>query len=51
MFGPIEYVVVAFDGNKFNGKILPELERLSHKDLIRVVDLLFIIKDDNPEFW
>lgn len=46
MFGPIEYVVVAFDGNKFNGKILPELERLSHKDLIRVVDLLFIIKDD-----
>ena len=45
MFGPIEYVVVGFPGNKFNGKILPELEKLSHKGLIRVVDLLFVVKD------
>lgn len=47
MFGPIEYVVIGFSGNKFNGKIMPELEKLSNKGLIRIVDLLFIEKDND----
>jgi uncharacterized membrane protein len=43
--GPIQLLAVAFPGSRFKGKILPELDRLKRKRLIRVLDLLFIRKD------
>ena len=43
--GPIEVLVIAFPGNQFNGKILPELERLIEAGTISVVDGLLITKD------
>lgn len=43
--GPLEYLVVRFEGNHFTGEILPELAALRDKGLVRVVDLLFIQKD------
>lgn len=43
--GPLEYVVVEFEGNHFTGEILPELRALSDQGTIRVVDLLFFQKD------
>ncbi|HUO47544.1 MAG TPA: DUF6325 family protein [Acidimicrobiales bacterium] len=47
--GPVEYIVVGFPGNKFNGEIAPELAKLIDADMIRILDLVFIGKDDNGE--
>jgi hypothetical protein len=43
--GPLEYVVIEFEGNHLTGEILPELRRLRDMGIIRVVDLLLIQKD------
>ena len=45
MLGPIDYIVVGFVGNNFNGSILDELGKAVDSGVIRLVDLLFIIKD------
>lgn len=47
--GPIEVVVIAFPGNQFNGRILPELERLVESETITIVDELFLSKDANGD--
>ena len=44
--GPIEYLVVAFPGNKFKGEIIPALAELVESETIRILDLVFIIKDE-----
>jgi hypothetical protein len=44
--GPLEYLVVGFEGNRFTGQILAELRAASEKGIIRVVDLTAIKKDD-----
>jgi len=43
--GPVEYIVVGFPGNQFNGKIAPELIALVESGTVRVLDLIFIGKD------
>jgi len=43
--GPVDYLVVLFPGNKFSGKIAPELSRLQNEGIVHVIDLLFIHKD------
>jgi hypothetical protein len=43
--GPVDYLVLGFPGNKFNGKIAPELERLEKNGTIRIIDMVFIHKD------
>ncbi len=43
--GPVEFVVIRFDGNKFRGEILPELEAIRSKGIVRLIDLLFVMKD------
>ncbi len=43
--GPLEYIVVGFPGNKFNGDIAPALAKLIESNTIRILDLLFIAKD------
>jgi hypothetical protein len=45
--GPVDYVVIAFPGNKFSGKIAPELTRLERAGIIRVIDLIFIMKNQD----
>jgi hypothetical protein len=47
MHGAIDYVVIAFPGNKFKGEILPELAAVVDKGLVRIVDLLFVHKDES----
>jgi uncharacterized membrane protein len=42
--GPIQMLSIAFDGNRFKGEILPELERLKSEGLVRIVDLLVVRK-------
>ena len=43
--GPVDFLVVRFPGNKFSGEIAPELARLEKSNIIRVIDLAFVIKD------
>ena len=45
-FGPVQLLTVAFDGNRFKGEILPELERLKKERVIRLIDLLLVRKDE-----
>ena len=45
MMGPVDYIVVLFPGNKFHGKIAPELSRPERSGIIRIIDLNFITKD------
>jgi hypothetical protein len=44
--GPIEYLIVAFPGNKFKGEIVPALAELVENGTIRILDLVFILKDE-----
>jgi Family of unknown function (DUF6325) len=43
--GPLEYLVVGFEGNRFTGQILRELRAARDKGIIRVVDLLLLTRD------
>lgn len=45
--GPVDYLMIRFPGNKFTGKIAPELNDLEKKGIIRVIDLVMILKDAN----
>ncbi len=47
--GPIEVIVVEFPGNRFNGKIIPELRRLVDAGTIRIVDGLLISRAEDEE--
>ena len=43
--GPIDFIVLEFPGNRFRGEILPDLLELVDKEIIRVIDLVIIMKD------
>lgn len=45
--GPVEYVVIEFPGNQFNGEVAPALARLVESGTVRIIDLVFVIKDDD----
>ena len=47
--GPIEMLVVKFPGNQFTGEIAPALVELVEGGIIRVIDILFVIKDEAGE--
>jgi hypothetical protein len=42
---PIEYALVEFKGNKFSGKIVPELLVLAESGIVRFLDIVFIQKE------
>ena len=46
MYGPLEYVVIGFDGNRFTGEILPKLIQIERQGCVRLVDLVFVSKDE-----
>ena len=43
--GPVDYMIVAFPGNKFEGKIAPALADLVEAGTIRIIDLAFVGKN------
>jgi uncharacterized membrane protein len=45
--GPVEYVIVAFPGNKFTGQVAPALADLVESGTIRIMDLAFVAKDED----
>jgi hypothetical protein len=46
---PVEYLIIGFEGNKFNGDIVPSLLELVDSGTIKVLDLVFIMKDANGD--
>ncbi|GCE76687.1 DUF6325 family protein [Cellulomonas biazotea] len=47
--GPIDYIVVEFPQNKLDGTAFPLLVDLVEKGIIRVLDLVFVEKDEQGE--
>ena len=45
--GPVDWIVVEFRGSKFTGDIAPILKDYVDRGLIRILDLLFMRKDDD----
>src|SRR5665647_975189 len=45
IYGPIQLLVMVFDNPDFHGQISLELESVIEKDIIRLIDLLFLCKD------
>jgi hypothetical protein len=43
--GPLEYTVIGFDGNRFNGEIAREIGKVVEAGTIALVDAVFITKD------
>ena len=43
--GPVEFIVVYFDGNAFDGSVAAELSALVESGMIRVIDLAVVSKD------
>jgi len=43
--GPLEYIVIGFREDKFDGSIARELEKLVGSGTIRLVDIVFVSKD------
>ena len=41
----LEYVVLGFEGNRFNGEIAKEIEKVVDDRVIRLVDVVFVAKD------
>jgi hypothetical protein len=47
--GPVDVVMLRFPGNQFKGEIAPALRDLVVRGLVRVIDLLFVYKDEEGE--
>jgi len=43
--GPVDVYIIGFPGNKFSGEIVPAILEQVDKGIIRVIDVLFIMKD------
>jgi len=47
--GPVDYAVLAFPGNQFKGEIAPALADLVEAGTIRIIDVVFVGKDENGD--
>lgn len=47
MRGPIDYIIVGFEGNKFDGSILEALTDAIENGTIALVDIALVIRDEN----
>ena len=45
VMGPVDYLILKFPGNKFSGKIIPEIADLVQNGIIRVIDLVLVVRD------
>ncbi|MEN9644519.1 MAG: hypothetical protein RL238_1188 [Actinomycetota bacterium] len=44
--GPVEYIIIQFPGNQFKGEIAPALADLIESKTVRIIDMVFILKDE-----
>ena len=49
VLGPLDFVVIDFPGNQFKGEILPELDAIRASGVVRLVDFIFILKDQQGQ--
>ena len=47
--GPVQMLIVGFEGDNFDGSIMKELDRLKEHDIVRLIDLMFVKKNDDGE--
>lgn len=47
LLGPVDWILVEFPGNRFNGEIAPAVADLVDNGIVRVLDLVMIRKDDD----
>jgi hypothetical protein len=47
--GPIDFLALEFPGNKFNGEVLANLLELVQAEVIRIIDLVVIVKDQDGD--
>ena len=47
--GPVEFLLLGFEGNRFDGRIAPAIADLVDKGLIRLLDLAVVMKDADGE--
>jgi hypothetical protein len=47
--GPIDFLALEFPGNKFDGSILTSILELVQAGVVRVIDLVVILKDQDGE--
>jgi hypothetical protein len=45
--GPVELVVIEFPGNQFRGEIAPAMKALVDSHTVRIIDLVFITRDES----
>jgi hypothetical protein len=45
--GPVDVYIIGFPGNKFTGRIAPAIKELTDNGTIRILDLLFVMKDED----
>jgi uncharacterized membrane protein len=45
--GPVQMLVLGFEEGNFTGEIMEEVRRLREHDVIRLVDLMFVTKDED----
>ena len=48
-YGPIDFLALEFRGNQFKGEIMPALLELVEKKIVRVIDIIVVIKDENGQ--
>ena len=44
---PLEYALIGFKDPKFSGKIVPALLDLAQRGIVRIVDIVFLQKEDD----
>lgn len=49
-YGPVQYFVFDFPGNQFTGEIIPALQDVVAKGMIRIVDIVFAMKDADGNY-
>jgi hypothetical protein len=47
--GPLELFVIGFEGNKFRGEVAPAIREAIDSGAIRLIDLIFALKDANGD--
>ena len=45
----MELIVLGFDGNKFTGEITPALLNFVDRGIVRIIDLVIVVKDETGE--
>lgn len=49
-YGPIDFIAIEFKTDQLTGESLPELIELVENEIIRVIDLVIILKDQDGQY-